>query len=306
MATLRAMDTDGREPVIIECAMNGATPKERNPNVPRTPEEIHRDVLACLDAGASIIHAHNADMRLTGQEAADDYLAAWRQILAERPGTVWYSTGVISSKIDERLAHLEILADELGPAMPMAYVDPGSTNVAWIGEDGLPTGFSYVHSFDDVKAFFAFCERRGLGPSIAIYEPGWLFTTLRYHRAGRLPRGAMVKLYFCDPQDMFGHGDGPSFGLPPTAAALDAYLGMLEGTGLPWSVSVWGGDLMETPLPELALQRGGHLHVGLEEFAGARQPSNVELIEECVALAGKLGRPVASTIRAAEILGLPR
>ena len=26
-----------------------------------------------------------------------------RPILAERPGTVWYSTGVISSKIDERL-----------------------------------------------------------------------------------------------------------------------------------------------------------------------------------------------------------
>jgi 3-keto-5-aminohexanoate cleavage enzyme len=190
--------------------------------------------------------------------------------------------------------------------MPMAYVDPGFTNVAWIGEDGLPTGFSYVHSFDDVKAFLRICERRGLGPSIAIYEPGRLFTTLRHHRAGRLPRGAMVKLFFCGLQDMFGRGDGASFGLPPTAAALDVYLGMLEGTGLPWSVSVWGRDLMQTPLPELALQRGGDLHVGLEEFAGAPQPSNVELIEECVALAGKLGRPVASTIRAAEIRGLPR
>jgi uncharacterized protein (DUF849 family) len=93
--------------------------------------------------------------------------------------------------------------------------------------------------------------------------------------------------------------------LPPTEAALDAYLEMLEGSGLPWSVSVWGGDLMETPLPELALRRGGHLHVGLEEFASARIPTNSELINECVLLAGKLGRPVATPAQAAEILGLP-
>ncbi len=40
---------------------------------------------------------------------------------------------------------------------------------------------------------------------------------------------------------------GCTFGLPPTRNALLAYLDMLEGTGLPWSVSVWGGDLMTTP-----------------------------------------------------------
>jgi 3-keto-5-aminohexanoate cleavage enzyme len=299
------VDTANLPPVIIECAVNGATPKSRNVNTPRTPEEIHRDVLACLDAGAAIIHAHNADFRLKGREAADDYLAAWRPILAERPGTIWYTTGVASSQIGQRLEHLEILADELGPAMPMAYVDPGSTNVAWIGDDGLPTGYSYVHSFDDIKAFFALCERRALGPSIAIYEPGWLWTTLHYHRAGRLPQGAMVKLYFCGPHDIFGRGVGASYGLPPTETALDAYLEMLEGSGLPWSVSVWGGDLMETPLPELALRRGGHLHVGLEEFVAGRTPTNSELIGECVLLAAKLGRPVATQAQAAEILGLP-
>lgn len=299
------MSTSDPAPVIIECAINGATRPERNPHVPRTPEQVHRDVLACLDAGASIIHAHNADIRLTGRPAADDYLAAWRPILAERPGTIWYATGVASSQIDVRLAHLEVLADELGPAMPMAYVDPGSTNVAWIGADGLPTGYSYVHSFDDIKAFFGFCERRGVGPSIAIYEPGWLFTTLHYHRAGRLPAGAMVKLYFCGPLDVFGRGPAPSYGLPPTEAALEAYLDMLHGTDLPWSVSVWGGDLMETPIAELALRRGGHLHVGIEEFAGERQPTNAELIDECAQFAAKVGRPVATTADAAAILGLP-
>ena len=291
-------------PVIIECAINGATRKQRNPHVPRSPEEIQTDVLACLDAGASIIHAHNAQFRLLGREAADDYLAAWRPLMAQRPDTLWYATGVAASSIKDRLAHLEILADELGPAMPMAYVDPGSTNVAWLGPDGLPTGYSYSHSFEDVKAFFGLCERRGMAPSVAIYEPGWLQTTLHYHRAGRLPRGAMIKLYFCGPFDVFGRGRGASYGLPPTEAALMAYLDMLQGRDLAWSVSVWGGDLMETPLPRLALELGGHLHVGLEEYAGQRQPTYVELIAECVALAHEVGRPVATCAQAREILGI--
>jgi 3-keto-5-aminohexanoate cleavage enzyme len=45
-------------PVIIEAAINGATKKDKNPNVPITPEEIASDALACIDAGASNIHAH--------------------------------------------------------------------------------------------------------------------------------------------------------------------------------------------------------------------------------------------------------
>ena len=43
-------------PVIIEAAVNGTTTRERNANVPRTPPEIAADALACLAAGATIIH----------------------------------------------------------------------------------------------------------------------------------------------------------------------------------------------------------------------------------------------------------
>ena len=81
---------------------------------------------------------------------------------------------------------------------------------------------------------------------------------------------------------------------------------MLEGTDLPWSVSVWGGDLMATPVARLALERGGHLHVGLEEhYDPDRSPTNLELVEQAVALAGEVGRPIATTEQAVEMLGLP-
>ncbi len=119
---------------------------------------------------------------------------------------------------------------------------------------------------------------------------------LTYHRAGRLPAGAMVKLYFGGDWGMWARARGVTFGLPPTANALLAYLDMLEGSGLPWSVSVWGGDLMATPVARLALERGGHLHVGLEEhFDPDRKPTNVELVQEAVALVEAVGRPLATT-----------
>ena len=65
-------------PLIVECAINGETRPDRNPNAPRQPEEIVADVLRCLDAGASVIHAHTDDIQKTGRTAADAYLAAWR------------------------------------------------------------------------------------------------------------------------------------------------------------------------------------------------------------------------------------
>ena len=37
------------QPAIIEAAINGATTKDRNPNVPRSAEEIAADALACRD-----------------------------------------------------------------------------------------------------------------------------------------------------------------------------------------------------------------------------------------------------------------
>ena len=97
-----------------------------------------------------------------------------------------------------------------------------------------------------------------------------------------------------------------SFGLPPTRAALDAYLDMLDGSALPWAVAVIGGDVVDSGMAKLALERGGHLRVGLEDYAGARRPRNIELVEEAVALARAVGRPVASCAQAAAMLGLPR
>jgi len=292
------------EPVILEVAVNGETRPERNPHVPRTPEAIVADVFACLDAGANLVHAHNDDIMLAGEAAADRYLAAWRPILDARPDTLWYPTLTGGAQGAAGLEHVRILQREVG--LRIAAVDPGSTNLGAPDAAGLPVGIVYRNEYHHIREAFETCETCRLGPALAIYEPGFLRTALSYRRAGRLPAGAMVKLYFGGEWGMAATGRGVTFGLPPTEPALCAYLDMLAGTDLPWSVSVWGGDLLRTPVARLALERGGHLHVGLEEhFDPDRRPTNVELVREAAELVSKVGRPLATIEQAASLMDLP-
>mgnify|MGYP001819277278 CR=1 FL=1 len=292
------------KPVIIEAAINGMTSKEKNPHAPRSPEEIREEALRCYALGATIVHAHNSDIMLSGQAAAEDYLEAWRPILSERPDALWYPTLTGAPDMAGRLEHVERIAEVV--PLRMCAFDPGSTNIGQPGPDGLPVGGVYGVSYDDCRYAFAFCERLRMGPALGIYEPNSLRTTLAYHRAGKLPAGSMVKFYFGGEYGLMSTEPGVTFGLMPTEYGLLAYLDMLEGTELPWSVSVWGGDLMETPIARLALERGGHLHVGVEEFYSSdRSPTNEELVREAVELCAKVGRPVATTEETASLLGLP-
>ena len=287
------------EPVIIEAAINGATTKERNPNVPRTPDEIAADALACLEAGAAIIHNHIDLVGISEAEAAERYLEAWRVVLAERPDALWYPTVHFGQSMSYE--HLIPIAES--GLLRLGLTDPGSVNLGTVDDQGVPVGgLVYANSFDAIARAFDICREQRLGPSLAIYEPGFLRATLANWRAGRLPAGAMVKLYFSTEHGLLG----APFGLPPTAAALNAYLEILGGCDLPWAVSAVGGDVVESEVARLALDRGGHLHLGLEFYRGGRQPTNVELVTEAVELCQKAKRPVATPDQAAAILRLPR
>jgi 3-keto-5-aminohexanoate cleavage enzyme len=294
-------------PVVIEAAINGVTRKARNPHVPVTPAEIAADGLACVAAGAAIVHNHIDEMGMGPARTADVYEAGWRPILAARPDALLYPTIGLGSTIEERYGHHAPLAER--GLLRLGLLDPGSVNLGVAGDDGLPgpVEFVYVNSYADIRHKVGVCETHRLGPSIAVFEPGFLRTVLVYHRRGRLPRGALIKLYFDgDMGYLGGAGGGVTFGLPPTRVSLDAYLAMLDGCDLPWAVAVVGGDLLDTPVGRLALERGGHVRVGLEDYAGPRQPSNVELVHAAAALCRQVGREVASCTDAARILDLPR
>ena len=293
-------------PVVLEVALNGVTPRERNPHVPVEPEEIAADALACLEAGAAIVHNHVDVPFAPPAEMAERQAAGWRPVLAQRPDALLYPTIGAGPGLEARFGHIPLLAASTG--LRISILDPGSVNLGGVDADGLPGGafdFVYANDFTTIRHAVALCEENRLGPSIACFEPGFVRTILAYHRAGRLPAGAFVKLYFGgDFLDPSGRPAGASFGLPPTRPALEAYLDLLEGSDLPWAVAVLGGDVVECGMARWALERGGHLRVGLEDYAGARTPANATLVEEAAALAASVGRPIASPDQAAATLGI--
>ncbi len=291
-------------PLIIEAAINGSTPKARNLHSPRTPGEIARVGLECLAAGAAIVHNHNDEPVVGGANGVhrpEPYIEAWRAILAERPDALLYPTmasGGPKTTIEERYAHLPALAE--AGVMRMGLIDPGSVNVGGSDADGLPAAVdaTYINTYRDARYMFETCERLRLGPSISCFEPGFVRLAVRYAKAGRMPAGALLKFYF--------GGEAAGFGHAPTEKALEAYLEMLEGTGIQWLVAVLGGDCIGSGMAKLAIERGGHVRVGLEDFNGPRTPSNPELVAELVDLARSCGRAVATCDEAASVLGLPR
>jgi uncharacterized protein (DUF849 family) len=286
------------EPVIIEAAINGVTSKTLNPSTPKEPAEIAEDALRCFAAGAAVVHNHIDSFALDGTASAERYLEGWRPALAERPDALFYPTANALADIEASYAHIAPLAES--GLMRLSLCDPGSVNLGGLGPDGLPaSGIVYANSFDDVAHQFGLCTRYGLGPSIAIYEPGFLRCVLAWWRAGRLPPGAMVKFYFGGDEGFLS-----GFGFRPTPTALDAYLELLGDCPVPWAVAVLGGNVLDSGIARTALERGGHVRVGLEDYAGPTQPTNEELVRSAVEVANDVGRPVATPDEAANILDL--
>jgi 3-keto-5-aminohexanoate cleavage enzyme len=288
---------EAMRPLIIEAAINGATRKDSNPCVPRSISEIIASARASLDAGAAIVHHHNDEGLREPRHASAPYRETWTAIYSQAPDAILYPTmggGGPQTSIRERYAHIEELAD--ARLLRMAVIDPGSVSLGPVDDQGLPcpVDLVYQNTFADVRYMADRCRERGLAAHVSIFEPGFLRVALAYHAAGRLPP-AKIQLYF--------GGPALPFGLPPTATSLDAYLAMLAGTGLPWMVGVIGGDV-SLSLARLAIERGGHVRVGLEDYAGPEQPRNEDLVAAIVELAGRLGRPIATPAEAAEIIGI--
>ena len=287
-------------PVILEAAINGVTSRDRNPHVPRTPEEVARDAIRCLDAGASIIHNHTDDPIFDGVTASHDakpYIEAWRTVLERHPGAFLYPTmtgGGPHTTIERRYGHLQEIAD--AGVLTMGIVDPGSLNLSGYAADGAPTDDEtiYLNSGADVRYMVDTCEALEVPITFSIFDGSFMRAAVAYVRSGRVKHGGQIKIFMGT--------DFAPIGIPATEAGLNAYLDILGDCPMCFSVALPGGDVLASPVGRLALERGGHLRVGIEDYVGAGQPTNVELIERARALCDEVGRPIATPEQTRAIL----
>jgi uncharacterized protein (DUF849 family) len=281
--------------VWVEAAVNGPWTRARQPGIPITVDEIVADGIACVRAGAAIVHVHPYDPA-TGlqREDADVYQAIIEGIRAEVDAIVYPTLALLGDPNSQRpmtAAERFAAVAELcrRGVLEWVVVDPGSAHMTHV--ETPAEGFLYLNPDDHIRYGLDLAAAYGVRPAYACYEPG-------ITRLGALL--AKVRPTLPEPVYRFMFSDDLSFGFPPRDWALDAHVRLLEevAPGSEWMVAGLCVDIC--PLIPDAVARGGHVRVGLEDqpFGSAR--SNVDLVTDAVArIRDAGGRPAtAAEIRA--------
>lgn len=148
--------------VIIALAPTGGWGADMNN--PLTPEDIASEVIGCADAGAAVVHLHSRDRagRLTAEMVFFDqtleHIKKRSDIILEA------STGGLSE------------LDAAQRALPLGsrYAEMGSLNIGSLNFGD----FVYRNSLPDVRFWIAEMTRRGVKPSLEIFDTGHLETAL--------------------------------------------------------------------------------------------------------------------------------
>jgi uncharacterized protein (DUF849 family) len=296
------------KPVILECAINGATTKAKNPSAPDTPAEHTAEIVKCLDAGASIIHMHSNKPNEDVLKAAQSYTEVFRPVWKKHPHAILYATANFDPQLYNRerrawpgkvqCGHQRILAQ--AGDVNMVLFDTGVIPFAVYDKEGVPgpdtSFFWYGFWPDDVRYIQKVCKTTGAGASISVFEPGWMKTVVAMAKAGTLPRGSKINIYF--------GADTYAAMAPAIPEALELYLKMMEGLDLKWAVGYIGEkSVMDTPLARMALERGGSFRVGLEDWPNAK--SNLEELKRAKDMIKAVGRPIVTGAEAIKYLDIP-
>ena len=270
--------------LIITAAICGAeVTKEQNPAVPYTVEEIVREAKSAVDAGAAIVHLHVRYDDGTPTQSRDRFQECEEAILKECPNVILIPStgGAVGMTPDERLQ-----STDTTPLPEMATLDCGTCNFGdEIFDNTMPT----------MRAFGKRMMERGIKPEYECFEMGHLDTILTMARKGQVP-GAPMQFNFV-------------LGVPGcTPATVDNLCWLVKNipAGSTWTATGIGRYAFQLAAPAIVM--GGNVRVGFEDNLylerGVLAKSNGELVDKVVRMAKLLGREVANSDEAREILGL--
>jgi uncharacterized protein (DUF849 family) len=264
------------EPLIINAAITGMVPRRGHvPHLPVTPAQIADDAVACIDAGAAIIHVHarNADETPAWERAA--YEAFIPAIRARRPeAVICVSTSGREVADVERRADVLDLAEDARP--DMASLTLGSLNFR---------NAATVNAPDTIVALAERMIERGIRPELEVFDSGMAYLAHEMLATGALEPPLYANLILGGPNSA-----------PATAGDL-AHLVASLPVGTTWAGGGFGA--FQLPVNGLALFMGGHVRTGLEDNpsmdAGRRRPAtNAGLVARIAELARIAGRRLAT------------
>jgi 3-keto-5-aminohexanoate cleavage enzyme len=269
------------QPAVLTCALIGGFPSG-NPNHPRTLDDIVRQGVDAVRAGAAVLHIHARTADGVGSQEASVYREIGARIRAEVDDVIlnYTTAGVPGMSEDERLRSLDA-----GPEL--ASLDAGSMN---FGPEIL-----FVNSQAFIDRMALEMGKRGIMPELECFDAGMVDTGRR-----------LVERELVATPPLFQIVLGVEGGAPARVDTL-VHLVSLLPRGANWAAFAIGAHHFTTMGAVLAM--GGHIRTGLEDVTrisrGVWAASNAQLVERAVQMCQDVGRPVATPDQARELLALP-
>lgn len=270
------------EKLIITAAICGAeVTKEQNPAVPYTVEEIVREAKSAVDAGAAIVHLHVREDDGTPTQSKARFKECIDAIYKVCPDVILIPStgGAVGMTAEERLQPTELFPE-------MATLDCGTCN---FGDDVFENTMPMMRDFGKRML------ENNIKPEYECFEMGHLDTVLNMAKKGQVP-GAPMQFNFV-------------LGVPGCTPATVSNLCWLVNAipaGSTWTATGIGRHAFTLAAPAIAM--GGNVRVGFEDNLylerGVLAKSNGELVAKVIRIAKELGRPIATSAEAREILGL--
>ncbi|MDR2088185.1 MAG: 3-keto-5-aminohexanoate cleavage protein [Clostridiales Family XIII bacterium] len=272
--------------LIITAALCGAgTTKAQTPHVPVTPDEIAADSVACVKAGASVLHIHVRDkdgVNSMDTEIFVETVGKMRAALAAEGLDAVLNLTTSGSKFSDelRMGHLPILKPE------MCSYDPGTMNWA--------NSYVFLNTPAFLEKLGKYVQELDIKPELEIFDGGMIGNINYYIKKGVLKTPCHVQFVL-----------GVTGGMPGDAEALSYLLPKIP-KGSTWSVTGIGRSHVPCMLLGLAEGCDG-LRVGLEDnifYDKGVLATNAELVTRAAELGRLAGREIANAAEAREILGV--
>ena len=274
--------------LVINFTPTGMVPtKSMTSEVPISVDEIVETVLDCAELGVSIVHLHARDSEGRPTPDPEVFAEIIRRIRHQRRDLILCVTtsGRTHPSLEDRAAVLD-LDGECKP--DMASLTLGSMNFARTAS---------INSPETIQALARRMLERGIRPELEVFEAGMI-------NYGKY----LMKKGLLQPPGYFNLLLGNIATAQADEPTLDLMLGALP-EGAVWALAGIGD--CQQRVHRWALQRGGHVRVGLEDniyFDEERTQlaSNRMQVQRIVELAEELGRKISTPDETRSLLDLER
>lgn len=250
---------------------------------PKTVTELAEEAAKCCEAGAAVLHTHGlADI---GEDCCTKGVGKWKEVFdaTRKASDILIQSGMSTLTLQQRIDVFENKSDMV--SIILNHHD----------EDFAECNTDVLHPMPELESYASGCRKFGVKPEFEVWHAGSIWNLNQLLDKGLLDSPYINTMFFGWPGGTWS---------PPT---IDEYIyrRRLMPENCVCTVSIMGKEQMQILVA--AIMNGDHVRVGTEDYPFDQQGKLCtahELVKQIADISRSLGREVATSVQARELLGL--